>query len=80
MVTDSSNGLGVVDAVISIMAEGQILSKGLTDGSGKFVTTLEIDGLSSVVVYANKSGYMQGKKTSIIVDDNQTIRFSDLMF
>ncbi len=31
------------------MAEGQILSKGLTDGSGKFVTTLEIDGLSSII-------------------------------
>ena len=59
-ITDNANAQGVMNSVISVMGNGQMLAKGLTDGSGNFVTSLNLDGYSMVDVYANKAGYIQG--------------------
>ena len=60
MIKDSDTGQGVDNAVLSIMADGEMLVKGVTDISGTFIASLDVSGINSVVVYANKGGYMQG--------------------
>ena len=50
-------------AVLSIMSNSDIISKGLTDEQGKFVTSLDISSVESFDIYANKSAFIQGHKT-----------------
>ncbi len=53
----------VSNAVISIMGNGEILSKGLTDSIGSYIATLNHSNTNFLDVYANKSGYIQGHKS-----------------
>ena len=50
----SSNGDPVPQAVISIMNDGNMLAKGITDSNGRFISSLNVENLTSVDVYSNK--------------------------
>ncbi len=57
-------------AVISIMSDGEILAKGITDEHGEFVSSLHITDISSLDIYANKGGFIQGHEIVSISDAN----------
>ncbi len=58
-VTDE-NGIVVENAFVSVMSEDSILVKGNTDEDGEFETSITVGGLSSIEVYLNKNGFVQG--------------------
>ena len=78
LIKNSGTGQGVAGAVLSVMANGEILAKGISDDSGSFVTTLDASGLTSVTVYANKGGYMQGSKTVVLQESEQYIQLKSV--
>ena len=67
----SSNGDPVSQAVISIMSDGDILAKGLTDSNGRFISSLNVENLTSVEVYSNKGGFVQGH-TNVVIEENMS--------
>jgi len=58
-VTDE-NGLAVKYAYVSVMSEDSILVKGKTDSDGDFKATISVGDLTSIDVYVNKNGFVQG--------------------
>ena len=54
------NGNPVENAYVSVMANDSIVFKGNTDGVGQFEASIPIVGLTSVDVYVNKNGFVQG--------------------
>jgi len=78
-ITDNDNGNSIMNSVISIMADGQMLAKGISDASGNFVTSLDLDGHGTIDVYLNKAGYVQGHETVIVNDDDHGLRLSELI-
>ena len=78
MIKDNETGLGVGNAVLSIMSEGQMLAKGVTDMAGEFMTSLDLDGLPSVDIYSNKGGFMQGKETIPLQDSDQALHLKSV--
>ena len=78
-ITDNASGQSIRNSVISIMGNGQMLAKGLTDGLGNFVTSLNLDGHSIVDVYANKAGYIQGHEMVVVLDGDQGLQLSGLI-
>ncbi len=58
-VTDE-NGLAVKDAYVSVISEDSILVKGKTDSDGDFKATISVGDLTSIDVYVNKNGFVQG--------------------
>ena len=51
----------VHNAVISLMANDSILFKGNSDINGKFQASINLHNILTIDVYANKSGFIQGK-------------------
>ncbi len=78
-VTENNSGLPVNNAVISIMENDQILAKGITNELGRFIVTLNLDGIYSVEVYANKGGYIQGHESLIVQEPSQGIILSEVL-
>mgnify|MGYP001177269401 CR=1 FL=1 len=64
-VTDLSGAL-VGNAVISIMNDDELLVKGITDNEGRFLTNVNVSGISQLEVYANKGGFIQGHISTVI--------------
>ena len=58
-VTDE-NGIVVENAFVSVMSEDSILVKGNTDEDGEFEASITVGDLSSIEVYLNKNGFVQG--------------------
>ena len=56
----SSSGDPVENAVIAILNNGEIVSKGISSKSGIYTDNLDTEGLSSIEIYANKGGFIQG--------------------
>ena len=50
----------VKNAVISVMVEGQLIGKGISDDNGKYAASLDIAGTPVLDIYANKAGFIQG--------------------
>ena len=48
--------------LVSFISDSDIISKGLTDEQGKFVTSLDISSVENFDIYANKSAFIQGHK------------------
>ena len=74
----SANGEPVSQTVISIMNNGTILSKGMTDYEGRFITTLDIENITDIDVYANRSGFIQGHRNVVIVDSNNSLALNNI--
>jgi len=58
LVTDENNNY-ISNAVISIMSEDSILSKGVTNQIGYYKVNIEIQDLTSIDLYVNKDGFIQ---------------------
>ena len=56
------SGYPVENAVVSLMSDDEMVSKGVTDSSGVFITSIDLNGVEGVDVFANKSGFIQGFK------------------
>jgi len=78
VVVKNSSGLPVKGAVISIMNEGELLGKGTTDNSGKFVTTIDPSGIYTLDVYANKGGFVQGHEIAYLEVTNNDLVLSNM--
>ena len=63
------SGYPVELAVVSIMDNDEILSKGMTDSSGVFISSVNLNGVESLDVFVNKNGFIQGYK-NISVEEN----------
>ena len=50
----------VDNAVISLMLDGQLLDKGISDENGQYATSLDLTGTPVLDIYANKAGFIQG--------------------
>ena len=67
----SSSGDPVDNSVIAIMHDDTLLSKGITSKDGVYSDNINLDGIASVSVYANKGGYIQGLK-EVTVEQNSS--------
>ena len=66
----NTSGSTVNYAVISIMDDDQLLSKGITDDEGRFLTSIDVYGGMQLEVYANKGGFIQGHTSIGIQPEN----------
>ncbi|MEC7735815.1 MAG: C25 family cysteine peptidase [Candidatus Neomarinimicrobiota bacterium] len=53
-------GNAIDQAVISIMEDGILVAKGITDQNGQFAATLQLNGTPTLDIYANKDSFIQG--------------------
>ena len=74
----SSNEYPVNQAVISVMSNGEILAKGISDHEGRFISSIDVEGLTNLDVYSNKSGFVQGYLNVVIEDNNNDLSLEDI--
>ena len=67
------NNQPVNQAVISIMSEGELITKGMTNHLGRFISTINVNDLSSLDIYANKGGFFQGHSSVLIENSNSDL-------
>ena len=68
----SSDGIPVKETVISVIKDGQILSKGITSDSGYYIDNINIDNQGNIDIYANKAGFIQGHISKSINNENSS--------
>ena len=62
LIIEDSQQNRVDNAVISIMHNDMIIAKGISDSNGEFVSTLHVDNIEVINIYANKKMFIQGNK------------------
>ena len=72
------SGSTVNNAVISIMDDNQLLSKGITDDEGRFLTSIDVYGGMQLEVYANKGGFIQGHTSVVIQPESSDISIANM--
>ena len=75
----SSNGAPVRKAVISIMSNNEIVAKGITNHAGRFIASIDVGNVSSLNIYANKGGFIQGHSQIMIEENNSTLIIDDII-
>ena len=75
----SSNGVPVHKAVISIMSNNEIVAKGITNHAGRFIASIDVGNVSSLNIYANKGGFIQGHSQIMIEENNSTLIIDDII-
>ena len=75
----SSNGAPVRRAVISIMSNNEIVAKGITNNAGRFIASIDVGNVSSLNIYANKGGFIQGHSQIMIEENNSTLIIDDII-
>ena len=68
----------VKNAVISVMVEGQLIDKGISDNNGKYAASLDITGTPVLDIYANKAGFIQGHEALSVQSSQADIVLTDL--
>ena len=76
---NDSDGHPVDNAVISIMSGGVMLSKGITGEDGLYASTLDVEELDIIDVYANKGGYIQGHSNIIVPAEDQNLELMSVI-
>ena len=74
----NTSGSTVNYAVISIMDDDQLLSKGITDDEGRFLTSIDVYGGMQLEVYANKGGFIQGHTSIDIQPENSDFSIANM--
>ena len=77
LVRDTENKK-IDNVVISVMSGGELLSKGITDINGDFVTSVNLEGITEVKVFANKGGFIQGNKIVSVQSHNENLSITSL--
>jgi len=72
------SGNTINNAVISIMDDDQLLSKGITDDEGRFLTSIDVYGGMQLEVYANKGGFIQGHTSVVIQPESSDISIANM--
>ena len=68
----------VSNAVISIMTDGALIEKGISDKNGQYATILDIEGTPALDIYANKGGFIQGHEIVYVQNSDQDLVLSDI--
>ena len=70
----------VENAVISILnGDGDILlGKGLTDASGQFMASIEVEDENHLNIYSNKGGFIQGQATVYLLAGTSDLTISNM--
>ena len=68
----------VKNAVISVMVEGQLIGKGISDDNGKYAASLDIAGTPVLDIYANKAGFIQGHEALSVQSSQADIVLTDV--
>ena len=68
----------IENAIISIMNDDEILTKGITDINGRFISRINTSDIIEVQVYVNKGGFIQGHKIVPVQSSNSEISISTL--
>ena len=68
----------VKNAVISVMVEGQLIGKGISDDNGKYAASLDIVGTPVLDIYANKAGFIQGHEALSVQSSQADIVLTDV--
>jgi len=76
---ENQNGEPVSGAVISVMNNGEIFSKGITDESGRFIASINVNDIYSFDLYANKGGFIQGYTDIIVENPNNALVLNDMI-
>ena len=56
----------VSSAVVSIMNNDELLAKGMTHTSGRFMVSVDVDGVYQLEIFANKNGFIQGHASAVV--------------
>ena len=68
----------VAYAVISIMLDGQLLKKGISDANGQYAASLDIQGTPALDIYANKGGFIQGHEIVYVQNSDIDLALIDI--
>jgi len=68
----------VANAVISVMVNGEIVAKGLTDNTGRFIASVDVQNSVEIDIYANKNGFIQGHSVASVENATSDIHLSQL--
>ena len=66
------------NAVVSIMNADEFLVKGMTDNEGRFLSSVNVSGVSQLEVYANKGGFIQGHTSAVIQSASSDFSISNI--
>jgi len=69
----TDEGDPVNNAILSLMVNDSIVFKGNSDLYGKLQATINLEGVSRIDIYANKSGFVQGKIELEVSDDQSEL-------
>ncbi len=72
-VTDSQ-GNPVTDAVVAVLAGDSLLARGMTNTHGDWASTLRLENNTSLELYVNKPGFIQGHETIMVDSSTQDVR------
>jgi len=75
MTVTNSNAVPVTDAVVAVMADDSLLVKGMTNSSGLFQVSADPGDETSLNIYVNKSGFIQGHKEVTVYQSGHSIEF-----
>tara|TARA_B100000378_G_scaffold70858_2_gene54104 strand:+ start:4035 stop:7214 length:3180 start_codon:yes stop_codon:yes gene_type:complete len=71
-------GNAIDQAVISIMEDGILVAKGITDQNGQFAATLQLNGTPTLDIYANKDSFIQGHDVTEVQPVNSDLYLVNL--
>ena len=76
-----NSGHPVKNAVISIMnGDGMILlGKGLTDESGRFIASVDVENENQLNIYSNKGGFVQGQEIATLMTGTSDLTISSMI-
>ena len=58
------------------MNDDELLVKGITDNEGRFLSNVSVSDISQLEVYANKGGFIQGHKSTVIQSGSSDLSIS----
>lgn len=75
-----NSGHPVKNAVISIMnVDGTILlGRGLTDESGRFIASVDVENENQLKIYSNKGGFVQGQEIATLMAGTSDLTISSM--
>ena len=73
LLINNLEGGHVQDAIISIMVSDSILFKGKSDMDGKVRASINLQNISTIDIYANKNGFIQGYLELEVSDDQSDL-------
>ena len=68
----------VANAVISVMVNGEIVAKGLTDNTGRFLASVDVQNIAEIDIYSNKNDFIQGHFVASVENATSDIHLNQI--